>query len=218
MRVDVFNHVKRCAECQLHKVPQRAPSGLMGHREIEGPWSTVAADIMGPFPPSKNQNRYLLVFEDLFIKYIEIKPLRKATAVSIMKAFEELIVFKWGSPKYLLTDNGTEFSNNHTTAKLAELGIIQTFIAPYHAQANPVERVNRTLKTMISMFVKNDHREWDTHTPEFAFALNTSVHASTKVSPAFLNFGRNPNNIRTYQHSNNPSFSLSTMRQEDWAE
>ena len=37
-----------CQDCQLHKVSLRAPAGLMGERYVEGPWSVVAADIMGP--------------------------------------------------------------------------------------------------------------------------------------------------------------------------
>ena len=130
--------------------------GLMSQRNVEGPWSIVAADIMGPFPPSKSQFRYILVFQDLFTKYVEIKPLRKATAKNIVNSLDDLIVFRWGCPKYLVTDNGTEFSNNLMTVKLKELGITQTTIAPYHAQANPVERTNRTLKPMIATFLKKD--------------------------------------------------------------
>ena len=162
----------------------------MGHRNIEGPWTTVAADIMGPFPKSKGQYKYVLVFEDLFTKYIEVRPLRQATTRNIVQAMKELIVFRWGCPKFFVTDNGMEFSNKMVTDRLQELGIIHTTIAPYHAQANPVEPVNRVLKTMISIFVGKDHRDWDLHLSELAFALNTSVHTATGITPAFLNFGK----------------------------
>ena len=166
----------------------------MRKREVEGPWIVVASDVMGPFPP-KSQYRYVLVFQDLFIKFVEVRPLRRATAQSISKAFDELVVFRWGCPKYLVTDNGTEFSNNLVTSRLNELGVIQTTIAPYHAQGNPTERVNRTLKTMMAIFVKEDHRNWDIHLHEFAYAINTTVHSSMRLTPAFLNFGRNPRSI-----------------------
>ena len=36
-------------------------------------------------------------------------------------------------------------------------------IPPYHQQADPVKRVNKTLKALISMYVKSDHHEWDVH-------------------------------------------------------
>ena len=55
--------------------------------------------------------------------------------------------------------------------------------------------MNRTLKTMMSIFVKEDHRNCDIHLHEFAYAINTTVHLSTRLTAAFLNFGRNPRSI-----------------------
>ena len=158
---DTACYVRACQDCQLNKVSQQAPAGLMGERHIEGPWSVVAADIMGLLPPSKGGCRYIVVFEDLFTKYVELKALRKEDAKNILKAFDELVVHRWGYPQYLLTDNGTEFANKLVTERLTQYGIIQTTIPPYHAQANPVERVNRTLKSMIATFLKSGHKDWD---------------------------------------------------------
>ena len=72
----------------------------------------------------------------------------------------------------------------------AELGIRRTTTPPYHAQANPVERANRIMKTMLASFTQNNHQNWDKHLSEFRFAMNTAVHSSLMTSPAFLNFGR----------------------------
>ena len=47
----------------------------------------------------------------------------------------------------------------------------------------------------MSIFVKGDHRNWDIHLHEFAYEINTTVHSSTRLTPAFLNFGRNPRSI-----------------------
>ncbi|CAB0043172.1 unnamed protein product [Trichogramma brassicae] len=52
----------------------------MTRRVVDRPWAVVAADMM-EFPRSKNQNKYLLVFQDLFTRWIEIVPLRKANGV-----------------------------------------------------------------------------------------------------------------------------------------
>ena len=48
---------------------------------------------------------------------------------------------------------------------------------------------------MMAIFVKEDHRNLDVHLHEFAYAINTTVHSSTRLTPAFLNFGRNPRSI-----------------------
>ena len=87
----------------------------MTERNIEGPWVVVAADIMGPKPSSKSGNKYVILFKDLLSRYVELKPLRKTDAKSVLKAFEELIVYRWGCPRMLLTDNGTEFANKLVT-------------------------------------------------------------------------------------------------------
>ena len=55
-----------------------------------------------------------------------------------------------------------------------------------HAQVNPVERTNRTLKTMIISFIEEKHNEWDKHLYELMFAYNTLIHESTGKTPAFL--------------------------------
>ena len=151
------------------------------------------------------QNKYVIVFEDLFSRYVELKPLRKADAKSVLKAFDELIINRWGCPHVLLMDNGIEFADKMVTDRLTEYGIVQSTIPPYHAQANPVERVNRNLRAMINSFLKEDHRDWDFHLVELGFALNTAVHSSLGVSPSFMNFGRNPTpSILFRSHLENP--------------
>ena len=65
-----------------------------------------------------------------------------------------------------------------------QYGVQHAPIPPYHAQADPVERANGTLKTLISMYMKADHREWDVYIHEYRHALNTTMQSTTKVSPA----------------------------------
>ena len=71
-----------------------------------------------------------------------------------------------------------------------EIKLLNT--AYYHAQANPTERYNRTIKTMIASYINNDQREWDLTLPKIQFAMNSACNDATNFSPAFLNFGREP--------------------------
>ena len=45
---------------------------------------------------------------------------------------------------------------------------------------------------MIKSFLREDHRLWDEHLHEFSFAVNNSIQDSSRFSPFFLNYGRNP--------------------------
>jgi len=187
---DVTNYIRTCDACQRAKVEQASPAGLMGRRIADGPWTVVAADIIGPLPRSKAGFQYLLVVQDLFTKWVECKALRSATGTKICEALEDLVISRWGTPKFILTDNGTEFINRVVKAFAEEHNITHTTVPPYHPQANPVERVNRILKTMMISFIEQDHREWDKYLSEFRFAYNTAFHSSLGTSPAFLNLGR----------------------------
>ena len=168
----------------------------MCSRIVERPWVVVAADLM-EFPPSNGQFKYLLIFQGLFTRWVELKPLRKADGKSVARALEELILFRWETPEYLLTDNGREFDNQTLRKVLEEYWVKHVTIPPYHPQANPVERSNRTLKTMVAAFVGADHRNWDTHIHEMRHAINTAIQATTRVSPAFLNYGRHPRPVKS---------------------
>lgn len=193
---DVQAYVRECRECQRYKVLQTGPQGLMGKPIVERPWAVVAADTM-EFPRSKGQFKYLLVFQDLFTRWVELKPLRTADGKAVARAFEELVLFRWETPDYLLTDNGKEFDNKVVKQTLDDYGIKHVTTPPYHPQANPVERSNRTLKTMISTLVGSDQRNWDQHLHALRHAINTAMQATTKLSPAFLNYGRNPTPVKS---------------------
>ena len=135
----------------------------------------------------------------------------------VQKAFEDtvIVIFRWGTPEVLFTDNGTEFWNKLISKTASELGIGHSTTPPYH-QANPVERVNRVLKTMISSFVEGDHRSWDKHLPDFRFAYYTDVHGSTRVSPALLNFGREPRQAKTLRKLEEGVPEIEPLAIEEW--
>lgn len=82
---------------------------------------------------------------------------------------------------------------------LRECDFMHSYIPANHVQANPVEGSNRTLKTMITMFVNHDHCKRDKHLHEFRHAVNTAVQRSIKVSTAFLIYGRHPCSVKSLQ-------------------
>ncbi|KAL7304725.1 hypothetical protein TKK_0002964 [Trichogramma kaykai] len=212
---DVEEYVRRCDLCQRNKVSQQKKQGLMGKRIVEEPWTVVAADLM-EFPPSKARNKYLIVFQDLFTRWVEMKPVRKADGKSVARAFEELVLFRWGAPLYFLSDNGREFDNKLVSDMLNGYGIKKATTPPYHPQSNPVERSNRTLKMIIKMYVKTDHRTWDTYIHEFRHALNTAVQSTLKVSPSFLNFGRQPRPIKSLRRELEGAKEIKAAVTEYW--
>lgn len=93
---EIAEYVKRCDVCQRTKVEQAGP--LMGDRVVEGPWTVIAADIMGQFPKSKSGFAYVLVVQDLFTKSVECFALRAANGKKICEALEEVVSRLGGTP------------------------------------------------------------------------------------------------------------------------
>lgn len=191
MAADIARYVARCSICLENKPLQKAPAGLMGKQKaITEPWQVISADLMGPLPLSTKQNRYLFVVADYFSKYSVLMPMRQATAKGVTKLMEENVILKFGAPQTIICDNGTQFASQEFKTKMQEYGSKIWFTASYHPQANPTERVNKVLKTMLSSYARDNHRNWDKELPKLGFALQTAVHEVTGVTPAYLNFGR----------------------------
>ena len=171
-----------------------APAGLMSSRRSVCPWQIVAGDIMGPLP--KSPRSYLLIFMDLFSRWIECDPIRMANAQTIRKELSELVFLRFGLEVFH-SENGAEFKNKALDKFLEERGVTHTTIPRYYAQANPVERVNRTIKTMITSYLENNHRDWDLHVPELMYAYNTAVQESTGWGlPKFRQIAGSPSSLR----------------------
>ena len=158
----------------------------------EEPWALLCADFVGPLPRTAHGNTMLLALFDNFSKWVELIPCRKARAEDVVKAIRERIVSRYGVPKALITDNGTQFTSRILKRYLEQIGVKQQFTAPYTPQENPTERANRTIKTIIAQFTGERHNRWDELLPEVMLAFNTSTSESTGYSPAFLTQGRNP--------------------------
>jgi hypothetical protein len=53
-----------------------------------------------------------------------------------------------------------------------------------------VERFNRTVQNMLSMFVNENRADWDDLLPYIMMAYRATVHESTGFSPNQMMFGR----------------------------
>lgn len=136
---EAANHVRKCDSCRTFKTSQRQTAGKMHHRQISSPADTLAADLIGPLPRSTNGHTHALVVQDIFTKWVEARPLRKATAAAITKALEE-IIYHHGCPRRVITDNGRQFESREFKNMLETMGIKQQNTSPYSPQYNPVER------------------------------------------------------------------------------
>lgn len=190
MWADVKKHVKRCVKCQTLKSDNKKPAGKLQPITTSRPNEMLGVDVMGPLPKSTKRHEYLLVFVDYFSRWVELFPMRQATAQTIAEIWRREVLTRWGVPDYILSDRGTQFVSALFTELCAKWNVTHKLTTAYHPQTNMTERVNRTLKCMIASFVEDNHKGWDLYLPEFRFALNTGVQETIGMSPAELHLGR----------------------------
>jgi hypothetical protein len=195
MRSRVAEYVKTCPICQRVKPDNRKPPGLMQSSPIGAPWEVLYMDLMGPYVKSyPGGYSYILVVIDDFTKWVEIVPLKDATTIRIGKVLEESIFCRYGMPKTLVSDNGTNFTSNVMAYLCSQWKVKQRFTSPYHPQSNLTERANRTIKTMVRAFLADlPHNQWSRNFPFLALAINNSKQESTGFTPANLLFNRDLN-------------------------
>ena len=105
----------------------------------------------------------------------------------------EQIISRHGVPAELLSDRGANFVSGLIKEVCQILGIKRLNTTAYHPQTDGlVERFNRTLTAMLSKVVEKSGKDWDMKLPYVLFAYRTSMQESTKESPFFLMYGRDP--------------------------
>lgn len=191
MLCDVKAYVKRCKVCQSVKPELKRPAGVMEtRREVTAPWQLIAVDLIGPLPRSSSGYQYILSVVDYFSKFTLFFPLRSATAKSVMQHLEDQVFLLFGAPRWLVCDNGPQFKSKEFQSLVASYGVRIVYNAHYHPQADPVERYNQTVETMLRAYVTENHRLWDKVLSKVACAIRTSTHEVTRFTPYFVNFGR----------------------------
>lgn len=113
------------------------------------------------------------------------------TTGRILSLLRTEVFSRYGYPRCLLSDNGSQFTSRQWQLALSEWGIEHWTTPTYQPQANPTERRNRDLKQILRVhLLDKQHRTWDQHLPKSLFALRQRGNRITGYSPAELFFGR----------------------------
>ena len=111
------------------------------------PFWDWAIDLINPiYPPSSKRHKFILVATDYFTKWVEAIPLKKVTSANMID-FVEHIVYRFGIPQTITTNQGTLFTSGEFDEFAIGMGIKVLNSSPYYAQANgQVEASNKRMK------------------------------------------------------------------------
>jgi transposase InsO family protein len=135
--------------------------------------------------------RYVVVAMEYFSKWIEAKPLATITSVTVQKFFGQNIVCRYGVPKAITVDNGTQFDAETFKEFCNQIGTKIHFASVRHPELNGlVERANGIIMTGIMKLIFNQPRgKWPDELIKVAWSHNTTISRSTGFTPFKLLFG-----------------------------
>ena len=188
---DVSNAVRQCAQCDRVKATFNMKHDRMKPLPLFGLFYRFSVDSAGPFAPSKEGYKYVIVIVEHFSKWIELVPVRDLTSAATAQAFHERVLARYGAPVECVTDNGKEYQDAFSS-QLERHGIEQVEIPPGHPQSNGMaERIVQVLKLGLRKVVPTlGTAMWHEWMPVIEFGYRVSKQASTGFSPYFLMYGR----------------------------
>lgn len=107
LKIDAHKYVKKCDKCQRFANIPRAPPVELTAMTLPWPFVVWGIDLIGSLPVRKGGVKYAIVAVDYFTKWAEAKTLASIIAKNSLDFVIKNIVYRYGLPKTIVSDNGT---------------------------------------------------------------------------------------------------------------
>ena len=161
MNKDIRKYIANCVLYRQDKA--KAQQYPLQMTEIpDWPFYKIAIDLVTDYETSTSGNKHILTIIDHLTGWPEAFPLPdKSTDTTVTTLINQYLPVHM-CPRYILSDNSTEFKNNLMDQVLQQLGIDRIFSAPYHPQSNgKLEVFHKYIKPMLKKLCKKDPANWD---------------------------------------------------------
>jgi hypothetical protein len=150
-------------------------------------------DILGPFHRAVGGYRFLFVAIDKLTKWPEATPMVSITQGAVV-AFLNSIVYRFGVPSHIITDNGTHFKSQVFQEYCEGIGTQLCFASVAHPKSNgQAKRANaeilRGLKTRTYDCLKKHGANWVNKLPCVLWENRTTSSGATGETPFFMVYG-----------------------------
>ncbi|MCP4488961.1 MAG: DDE-type integrase/transposase/recombinase, partial [Gammaproteobacteria bacterium] len=157
------------------------------------PFDLVAMDCLGPLPLTEDGHRHVLILVDGFTKWVELYAVQTLTSKELAQVFVEKFITHHGSPLQLLSDQAPSFASSLYREINELLRVRKIYSTAYRPQGNgQAERTVQTVKKILSCYLNDTSKDWDRFLCYVKFAINSSTNESTRESPYYLLYGRDP--------------------------
>ena len=193
MNKAIHKYIVNCALCHREKAKiQNYPLQMM---EIPNrPFDKIAVHLVTECKTSTSGNKHILTIINHLTGWPVAFPILDKSANTIVSTFINKYLRVHMCPRYILSDNGTEFKNNLMDQVLKQLGIEWIFSALYHPQSNgKLEVFHKYLKPTLKKLCEKDPSNWDQYLNQGLASYRVILNLATAEMPFFLVYGRDPN-------------------------
>ncbi|KAM1981775.1 hypothetical protein ACFX15_038227 [Malus domestica] len=155
------------------------------------PFDAWGLDVVGPIAPkSSTGEAYILAATDYFSKWAEAVPLKEVKKETVVCFIKGHIIHRYGVPRYIVTDNGKQFSNRLMDELCEKYKFKQRKSSMYHAPANGLaEAFNKTLCNLLKKVIGRTKKDWHERIGEALWAYRTTYRTPTQATPYSLVYG-----------------------------
>jgi hypothetical protein len=191
MKQEIEDYIIRCKSCQVNKLLRpRGKVPMEITTTAHQPFEKCCLDIVGPLTETQSGNKYILTFQDELSKLLIACPIQKQDAETVAREFVKHVILKVGTPKTILTDQGTNFMSDTFKNICKMLRIKKLRTTPFHPESNgSLERSHRVLKEYLRHYIREDQNNWDEWVPYAVYVYNTTTHVATGYTPFELVYG-----------------------------
>ncbi|XP_059294428.1 uncharacterized protein LOC132047394 [Lycium ferocissimum] len=162
--------------------------GLSGHHPLE---SLRKTDYLQPTDFCGDNQRW--VSHELVSKWANVVSLKEVKKENVTNFIRVNIIYHFGFPRYILTDNGKSFDNKLMTKICDLFGFKQRNSSMYYIAANGLaEAFNKTLCNLLKKVVSKSERDRHERMEEALWAYRTTHHTPTQATPYSLFYGVEP--------------------------
>jgi len=131
--------------------------------------------------------KYLVVAIEYFTKWIEAEPVAQITTHKIQHFMWKNIVCRFGVPKRLVYDNGTQFASQQLGKLCTKIGTKQVSPSFEHPQTNgQVESANLVLLKSLKRRLEKAKGTWAEEVRRIVWAYHTTPQSTTRETPFMI--------------------------------